>query len=213
MKFLKYRTIKTSADFLTFAMACLVVTSCIPRDEDDFPLPPAPDPLPAVSDTAQIDIDSIFTPTTEYMHGEWMAQYEGFDLKQMRTSSIRRLMFFSPDGFYDSHVQGIVNIEDTITSYKEFEHEHGTYSYDSAKRILSYKIEYDSLLNFATDRLEYSPGKIVMGTGLVKEYDEMIWFSKEKEGNRDWIRKDDNLVTEDNHSINVIYVMKSRNEN
>jgi len=191
------------------AFSCILATSCI-KDADDEgqPKPPAIDTIPD-TDSTLVVVDSVFKPSAEYMHGEWMAQYVGFDLRQMKTSSIRRLVFFSPDGYYDSHVQGIVDIEDSITAYKEFEHEHGMYSFDASRQLMKYTVEYDSLLNFGSDQLEYNPGKMRLGVGLVKEYYEEIWFSKEKDGKRDWVRKDDNLVSADNHSANIIYIMKN----
>ena len=187
-----------------------MAASCIKdAGDEDQPNPPATDTIPD-NDSTLVVIDSVFKASAEYMQGEWMAQYVGFDPRQMKTSAIRRLVLFSPEGYYDSHVQGIVNIEDTITTYKEFEHEHGIYSFDASRQLMKYTIEYDSLLNFGSDQLEYSHGKMRPGVGIVKEYDEEIWFSKEKDGKRDWVRKDDNLVSIDNHSANIIYIMKNQ---
>lgn len=192
------------------AFSCIMATSCIKdADNEGQSKPPATDTIPD-TDSTLVVVDSVFKASAKYMQGEWMAQYVGFDLRQMKTSAIRRLVFFSPDGDYDSHVQGIVDIEDTITTYKEFEHEHGMYSFDESRQLMKYTIEYDSLLNFLSDQLEYSPGKIYPGVGLVREYDEEIWFSKEKDGKRDWVRKDDNLVSTDDHSANIIYIMKNQ---
>lgn len=188
---------------------CLLPTSCIKDADDEVPTQPKEnDTIPAI-DSAAVLIDSAFVVTNEFIAREWMAQYTGFDLRQMKTSAIRRFVFFSPDGFYDSHVQGIVDIEDTITVYKEFEHEHGSYTLDVAKQQMKYKIEYDSLLNFVSDRLEYSPGKMVAGLGMVNEYEEKLWFSFEKEGKRDWIRTDDNLKSSDDHSARLVYIMRN----
>lgn len=197
-----------SAYVLTLILSLLMPSSCIRYSDDEIPEPPSS----VSSDTTQIDVDSVYLVSVEYMYGEWRSQYVGFDLRQMKASAIRRLVFFSEDGFYDSHVQGILSVNDSITTYKEFEHEHGAYFFDDAKHTMKYSLEYDSLLNFATDKLEYFPGKILPGIGQVKDYEELIWFSKEKDGKRDWIRIDENLVTEDNHTARVIYVMRNRNE-
>lgn len=184
-------------------------SSCIKYADDDELTPPS-DTIPSTTDTTTVIVDSLFQADVSYIMGEWMAQYSGFDPMQMKTSSIRRLVAFLPDGSYDSHVQGIVDIEDTVTVYKEFEHEHGTYSFDASRQLMKYTVEYDSLLNFGSDQLEYSPGKMRPGIGIIKEYDERLWFSQEKEGKRDWVRKDDNLVSADDHTENIIYVMKSQ---
>lgn len=195
---------------LVLAFSCIMATSCIKDADDEEQLkPPATDTIPD-TDSTLVVVDSVFKASAEYMQGEWMAQYVGFDLRQMKTSAIRRLVFFSPDGYYDSHVQGIVDIEDTITTYKEFEHEHGTYFFDVNRQLMEYAIEYDSLLNFASDLLEYSPGKMRPGSGLVKKYSEEIWFSREKEGKRDWVRKDENLMSIGDHTVSIIYIMKNQ---
>lgn len=192
-------------------MASIVQMSCIPNADNDAFQPPIIDPTDIVVDSTQITVDSSFVATMDYILGEWMGQYTGYDIRQGATSAIRRLVFFSPEGFYDSHVQGIVNIEDTISTYKEFEHEHGTYSFDALQQIMRYSIEYDSLLNFMTDKLEYNSGKMRPGIGLVQEYDERIWFSKEKDGKRDWVRTDENLVTaKDNTAVSIVYILKSQ---
>lgn len=185
--------------------------SCIKdSDETELPIPSGNDSVLTNTDSTQVVIDSVFKASSEYMYGEWMAQYTGVDLKQMKICAIRRIVLITPEGVYDSHVQGIADIADTITAYKEFEHEHGTCSFDVARQIMKYTIEYDSLINFENDLLEFCPGKMLPEVGLVKEYDEEIWFSKEKEGKRDWIRKDENLVSTDNHSANIIYFMKNQ---
>ena len=190
----------------------ILATSCI-KDADDNEQPTPPDETTVVTDSTTMQIDSAFVATMEYMYGEWMAQYAGYDPQQSMASgsdvvsSIRRLVFFSPDGFYESHVQGIVNTEDTITLYKEFEHEYGIYAFDEERQMMTYTVEYDSLLNFGTDKMEYHNGK-VKGPATIPQYGERIWFSDEKEGLREWIREDDNLMSVEEHTARLIYSMK-----
>lgn len=191
----------------------LMFSSCIKDANDDKEQPTPPEEIPVVVDSTAVQVDSAFIASTEYMVGNWMAQYVGYDPQQSMASgsdvvsAIRRLVFFSPDGFYESHVQGIVNTEDTITFYKEFEHESGTYSFDEERQMMSYTVEYDSLLNFATDRMEYHSGK-VKGPVTIPQYGERIWFSGENDGLRDWIREDDNLMSVKEHTARLIYSMK-----
>lgn len=196
--------------FLLFAL-CIPV-ACIPDDADNGELSPLyPDSV--VLDSTNIIVDSVFVANTEDVIGEWMAQYVGYDPQQSMASgndvvsAIRRLVFFSPDGFYESHVQGIVNTEDTITLYKEFEHEYGAYSFDEERQMMNYTVEYDSLLNFGADRMEYHSGK-VKGPVTIPQYSERIWFSVEKDGLRDWIREDDNLMSVEEHTARLVYSMK-----
>ena len=190
----------------------LMFLSCI-KDSDDEEQPTPPEDIPVVTDTTVVLVDSAFIASAEYMVGEWMAQYVGYDLQQSMisgndvVSAIRRLVYFSPNGFYESHVQGIVNTEDTITIYKEFEHEYGVYSFDEERQMMTYTVEYDSLLNFSADRMEYHNGK-VKGTITIPQYGERIWFSGEKDGLRDWIREDDNLMSVEEHTARLVYSMK-----
>ena len=191
-------------------LSSILATSCI-KDANDEEQPTPP--IPVAVDSTTVLIDSAFTASVEYMAGEWMAQYVGYDPQQSMASgsdvvsAIRRLVFFSPDGFYESHVQGIVNTEDTITLYKEFEHEYGTYLFDEERQMMIYTVEYDSLLNFGADKMEYHAGK-VKGPVTIPQYGERIWFSAEKEGLREWIREDDNLMSVEEHTARLIYSMK-----
>lgn len=194
------------------AVSNFLAVSCI-SDADDNEHPTPPEETLVATDSAAVQIDSAFIASAEYMAGEWMSQYVGYDPQQSKASgsdvvsSIRRLVFFSPDGFYESHVQGIVNMKDTITLYKEFEHEYGTYSFDEERQMMTYTVEYDSLLNFGTDKMEYHNGK-VKGPVTIPQYGERMWFSVEKEGLRDWIREDDNLMSVKEHTARLIYSMK-----
>ena len=195
---------------LLLVFAGIAVTSCIKdADDDELPTPPANE-IPSNVDSTMITKDSVFKATAAYMQGIWMGQYQGYDLRQKTTSNIRRIVTFLPDGIYDSHVQGIVNANDSTAGFMEFEHEHGSYTFNAEKQAMNYSIEYDSLLNFETGKLEYSAGKMRPGGGLIKKYDESIIFSLEKEGKRDWIRTDGELVSPDNHSAAVIYIMNKQ---
>lgn len=212
MKTIKLLPKILSPCILILGLSCIFATSCI-NDADDNEQPTPPEETLVVTDSTTVRIDSAFVVSAEYMKGEWMAQYVGYDPQQSKASgsdvvtSIRRLVFFSPDGFYESHVQGIVNIEDTVTLYKEFEHEYGTYSFDAERQMMTYTVEYDSLLNFGTDKMEYHNGK-VKGPVTIPLYVERMWFSVEKDGLRDWIREDDNLMSVKEHTARLIYSMK-----
>lgn len=197
-------------------LLCIFVSmntsSCIKDDDnDEMERPQMPDTIVDDVDSSEIVIDSTFKASKQYLVGKWMAEYIGYSPMQNENSAIRRFVNFSPDGSYDSHVQGINGIQqDSIIVYREFEHEHGTYSFDVERQLMTYNVEYDSLLNFHTGELEYNAGKVVPGVGIKKQYSETIWFSLEKEGRRDWIRVDDNLLPIDDHSRKLLYVMKNQ---
>lgn len=212
MKYVEDMAQRISPCIILFALSCIMTTSCI-KDTDDEEQPTPPEDTPVVTDTTVVQVDSTFIASAEYMVGEWMAQYTGFDPQQSMASgsdvvsAIRRLVYFSPNGLYESHVQGIVNTEDAITLYKEFEHEYGTFAFDEKRQMMTYTVEYDSLLNFNTDQMEYHNGK-VKGLITIPQYGERIWFSGEKDGLRDWIREDDNLMSVEEHTARLIYSMK-----
>ena len=214
MKTIKLLPKILSPCILILGLSCIFAASCInDADDGDQPKPPSTDTIPTNTDSTLVVVDSAFVASAGYMTGEWMAQYVGYDPQQSMASgsdvvsAIRRLVFFSPNGFYESHVQGIVNMKDTIALYKEFEHEYGAYSFDEKRQMMTYTVEYDSLLNFGTDRMEYHSGK-VKGPVTIPQYGERIWVSVEKDGLRDWIREDDNLMSVEEHSARLIYSMK-----
>ena len=137
MKKIKLFQKRLSPCIVILGFSCILAASCIKdADAEEKPKPQSTDTTPTNTDSTLVVIDSLFKASAEYIKGEWMAQYVGFDLKQMKISAIRRLVSFLPDGYYDSHVQGIVDIEDTITAYKEFEHEHGMYSFDVSRQLM-----------------------------------------------------------------------------
>lgn len=188
-----------------------VSISCI-KDADDEEIPqPSEVPTDTIAnDSAAVVVDTDFRVSIELLQTEWMAEYTGYDPMLNAVSAIQRLIYFSPDGFYDSHVRGIANVADTtVTEFKEFEHEHGTYSFDVENQTMTYAVEYDSLLNFGANVMVYYPGKMIRGT-IKKEYAEDIKFSKEQEGKRNWIRTDDNLMSPTDHTAHIIYVMKNQ---
>lgn len=187
-------------------LCCAVIGSCIGYADDD---PQQPEPEPPASDSVHVVADSTFRATAEDLQGEWMAQYTGFDPRQGTTSAIRRLVFFSADSSYDSHVQGILDITDQTKTYREFEHERGTYSFDEARQMMIYYIDYDSLIDFSTDRMEYHHGKL-QGQAEILQYGERIIFSLPVEGKRYWIRADGNLTVPDDHEARLFYIMSNR---
>ena len=203
-----YRMVSTASSILLYTFCCILTISCIKNDDD--PQPPGMEPVVEI-DTTQVVRDSAFMATREYMLGEWMSEYVGFDPMQNANSAIRRLFHFCADGSYDSHIQGINNIQaDSTVIYKEFEHEHGTFAFDAEKQLMTYTVEYDSLLNFFTDQLEFNAGKVQQGISPLKQYEETIYFSREQEGKRDWIRVDENLWAPDDHSARLVYIMKNQ---
>ena len=203
--------------FVINAIVCIVfitfMPSCIKDADNEEQKPPEQTEPISDMDSTRVIVDSLFKATQAYMEGEWLSEYYGYDPMQDANSAIRRVVVFLPDGTYDSHVQGYNYIDgqqDSLVSYKEFEHEHGRYAFDEEKQSMTYDVEYDSLLNFFNDNLEYYAGKVVQGGGIQKKYDEPIFFSHEKDGKRDWVRIDNNLRSVEDHSARMIYIMKNQ---
>ena len=203
------------ATIAAYAVVSMLAWSCI-KDADDDPAPQPPQPEPAVvTDTTTVVADSAFLATRQYLIGTWQSEYLGFDTLQSASfdkkvvSRIRRFVYFAEDGTYDSHVQGIVDI-DTTTNFMELEHEHGTFDFNEARQLMTYRVEYDSVVNFKSEQLQFFPGKMIQGKGVFQQYDERLLFSVEKDGQREWIRLDDNLRALDNHEAQLVYTMKNR---
>ena len=203
------------ATIMAYAVMSMLTWSCIKNDDDEeSPKPPQPDTT-VVLDTTTVVADSTFQATRQYLIGTWQSEYMGFDTLQSASfdkkvvSRIRRFVCFSDDGSYDSHVQGIVDI-DTTTNFMELEHEHGSFNFNEATQLMTYRVEYDSVVNFLTEQLQFFPGKMRQGKGVFQQYEEAILFSMEKDGQREWIRLDDNLRALDNHNAQLVYTMKNR---
>ena len=205
------RNIVFSSSLTSCIISCVLCTlaiSCI-KDADDDNQEPGNSIMPSSTDnTPLVERDVTFTANLDYIIGEWMAEYSGYDPMQKAVSTIRRSVAFNEDGTYDSHIQGVNGTQEGRMTYKEFEHEHGTYAFDETKQVMTYHVEYDMLLNFLNDEMERYPGKVGQDKELLQEYDETICFSYENEGRRDWIRIDDNLRSEEDNSGNLIYVMR-----
>lgn len=193
---------------IMFVYSCMIMSSCIKNADDgeDKPKPEPTDTIPVVNDSTAIVIDSAFVASVGDMVTEWMASYTGFDIRQNVNSMIRRNVAFSENGTYECHVQGIVDMEDTL-SYKELEHERGTYAFDVERQMMTYQVEYDSLLDFRSDQMVFYPGKMLNGMTQVASYDERIYFTAEKEGKRSWVRTDDNLMSPIDHTVRLVYLM------
>lgn len=194
---------------MCFSVSSTIV-SCI-KDADEEELTPPIKQDTIVVDTTFVLTDSTFRATSTFFYGEWFSEYFGFDPMQKTNSAIRRIVTFYSNGEYDSHVQGVNNYsQDNIQEYKEFEHEHGFFSFDEENQLMKYSVEYDSILNFFSDQLEFHAGKVIQGGGEKKEYNENIRFSIEKDGKRDWIRMDDNLMSVTDPSKRLVYTMKNQ---
>ena len=190
----------------------LAFSSCIgDEDSDEHSAKDDSTTSQTTTDDTEIVVDSSFYAPNEYLTGEWIGEYVGYDAMQDTVSTIRRQVNFSDDGYYSSVVQGIIGYaEDEDAQFNCFEREQGHYTYDASSRTITYKVEYDSLINFRTNQMEYNPGKVIHGVGVLSEYSERVFFSPLRSEKRQWVRTDEQLKRNDNHSVPFIYLMNRR---
>lgn len=190
------------------AIVLFTLNSCISDADDEDPPERENDTIINDTDTTSIRIDSLFRCGKSFILREWMAEYTGYDSAQNVISSIRRFMRLSEGDVYECHVQGIVNTADTF-GMKELEHEAGKFVFDEDRQTLTYLVGYDSLINFETGKMEFHSMKMHQDGTMASTYQERLWFTKEHDGKRGWIRVDDNLYDINNHDERLIYQMKS----
>ncbi len=208
MKLITYKKNGFLMLLIASTIVAFALTGCI-SDADDEDTPAREnDTIIIDTDTTSIRIDSLFRCGKSFIQREWMAEYAGFDSAQNVISSIRRFMRLSQGDIYECHVQGIVNTADTF-GMKELEHEAGTFVFDEERQTLTYLVDYDSLINFESGKMEFHPEKMWQDGTMDKTYNERVWFTNEHDGKRGWIRVDDNLYDLSNHDERLIYQMKS----
>ncbi|MBO4907532.1 MAG: hypothetical protein J5486_10985 [Bacteroidaceae bacterium] len=196
--------------YLIYISLVLSLCACIP-DDDDISSSAGSETF----DSTLVIIDSAFTADKEFLVGEWRAEYLGFDAnpRQQTLCKIQRHTKLHPDGSYDNYVRGLMLKEsdstEQHTQFIDFEHEHGTYLLIQENRMLYYQVEYDSLVNFLTGKLEYNPGKLRVGEGILSQYEESIWFTPEHNRQRRWVRFDETLRNAED-STSALYYMMSR---
>ena len=149
--------------------------------------------------------DPSFFPEVAYLHATWLGEYEGWDVHQRTITKIKRLLTLRSDGTYTNLIQGVL-VATGKTDYIDFEHEHGNYTYTENARVVTYTVESDSLLDFASQQfVGYTKKHYIDHETTV--YTEQPLFTKEKERRRKWITRDDNLVSADDKKSPIVYAM------
>lgn len=185
-------------------VALSVLFSCIGSEED----------MDSVTnkilseDTTSNEVDSGYIVPRTCFIGEWLGSYKGYDARQDTVCWIKRRVEFKGNNEYESIVWGYFGIvDDGDEEYALFERETGTFEYNEVTGIVTYYVTCDSVINYSTQRLDSFPGKKVEGVGVFMDYQEHVYFSVSKDGQRRWIRKDDNLYSEEDHNILLFYPM------
>lgn len=188
---------------VVLSIAVPVLYSCIGSDDGTENIPGKT----LTENTLTNEVDSGFVAPIGYFTGEWLGEYSGFDARQDTMCQIRRRVIFSEDNEYESVVLGVFGTKDETEEYALFEREAGVFDYDEGTGVITYYVGYDSVINYMTQRLDSFPGKKIEGKGIFETYQERIYFSVSKDGFRRWIRTDENLFSEEDSLIQLIYSM------
>ena len=148
-------------------------------------------------------IDDNYTVSISDIQQIWVSEYEGWDEYQQKNTKIKRLLVLKPNKTYSNVIQGILVEKD---KYTDFEHEQGTYSYNSTSKTITYTVTYDSILNYRDQSFDkYNGKKFYSHTD--GNYTEKVSFLKERNGQRSWISHDTYLQSLTDKTINIAFAM------
>ena len=170
-----------------------MLTACGDDDSSDNKKPVDPDSGPTEENKktivkVDIPVDNNFKADASYIQKEWSGEYEGWDAVQKKNTTIRRKLTLNPNGTYTNIIAGKL-IETDKTQFFKFEAEGGTYTYNASTGLVTYKVDYDSILTYKNQ----SYTKYAKKHYYAKEeanYSEKAEFSEMREGKRVWITKD-----------------------
>lgn len=159
-------------------------------------------------------VDKNYIPSTSTLQKTWYGQYNGWDDVQKKNTTIGRTLVINPNGTYTNTIHGrLDSSQDLIV----FETEKGTYSYNSSDGILTYTVQYDSLINYQT----------LQKTGYVKKhyysangnnsadkaiYTEKAQFTVIKDGSRQWVAKDTYLQQLTAETLELYFLMENKKD-
>ncbi len=153
-----------------------------------------------------LSIDQSFRATLSYLHGEWAAEYEGWDNVQKRSVTIRRKLQLAEDGTYQNLIGGhLPNMKDE-QEFVLLESEGGTYTYLPSSRTITYTCKYDSVLQFETQKL-VCYGRKHYWDHEEDTYTEKVQFTEKRNGKREWVTYDPFLVPQDDKDAVLEYRM------
>lgn len=189
--------------FFILSVVVPVLYSCIGSDDSMENVPGKV----SKEDTLKNEVDSVYMASKDYLIGEWLGEYSGFDARQDTMCRIKRRIAFSENNEYECIVLGVLGLSEEDGEYALFEREAGFFNYDEGTGVMTYYVGYDSVINYLTQRLDSFPGKKIEGKGIFETYQERIYFSESKDGLRRWIRIDENLFSEEESLVQLIYSM------
>ena len=191
-----------------FVLPCAMLTAC-GGDDDDTPggkvdIDNPEKPILTNTDVEQY-IDNSYSPSQSDIQKVWVGDYEGWDANQEKNTKIKRLLTLNANGTYINVIQGIL-VESGKNDYLDFEHERGTYTYNSSSKTITYNVRTDSILNYGTQQMEgYTQKKYYDHSE--GSYSEKVNFSKERDSQRSWISHDMYLQSLTDKTINIAFPM------
>ncbi len=155
-------------------------------------------------------IDEDYSPQLSDIQKTWTGEYKGWDDKQDLLTKIRRMLSLNSDMTYYNRIQGVI-VKSDRKDFVDFELEKGKYEYDVDTRQITFYVEYDSIIDFNTQKLKRYNGKR-NADHEISEYKEFVTFSKARNNNRCWITKDYNLKSFDNKTNYTTYALIAKED-
>lgn len=189
-----------------FVLPCAFLSSC-GGDDDEVKKPiEVRVEEPKMNDLeVESTIDASYSASLSEIQQSWAGEYEGWDSNQKKNTKIRRLLILEPNNQYVNIIQGVL-IESGKSDYVDFEHERGSYSYNTRTNTITYTVSSDSVLDYSKQKMDGYRGKKYYDR-TEGNYTEKVQFSTIKDGKRKWITRDTYLQSLTDKSINIAFAM------
>lgn len=189
-----------------FALPCAFLSSCGGDDDEEIKKNVEREEEPKMNDLeVESTIDASYSASLSEIHQSWAGEYEGWDSNQKKNTKIRRLLVLEPNNQYVNIIQGVL-IESGKSDYVDFEHERGSYSYNTRTNTITYTVSSDSVLDYSKQKMDGYRGKKYYDR-TEGNYTEKVQFSTIKDGKRKWITRDMYLQSLTDKSINIAFAM------
>lgn len=189
-----------------FVLPCAFLSSCGGDDDEEIKKNVEREEEPKMNDLeVESTIDASYSASLSEIQQSWAGEYEGWDSNQKKNTKIRRLLVLEPNNQYVNIIQGVL-IESGKLDYVDFEHERGSYSYNTRTNTITYTVSSDSVLDYSKQKMDGYRGKKYYDR-TEGNYTEKVQFSTIKDGKRKWITRDTYLQSLTDKSINIAFAM------
>jgi len=189
-----------------FVLPCAFLSSCGGDDDEEIKKNVKREEEPKMNDLeVESTIDASYSASLSEIQQSWAGEYEGWDSNQKKNTKIRRLLVLEPNNQYVNIIQGVL-IESGKSDYVDFEHERGSYSYNTRTNTITYTVSSVSVLDYSKQKMDGYRGKKYYDR-TEGNYTEKVQFSTIKDGKRKWITRDTYLQSLTDKSINIAFAM------